>query len=123
MLEKKIGVNQPKRMENCKILVANTQMDTDKIKIFGSKVRVDSSAKIAEIEEAEKVRVNENAKKATPALLTFTYSNLLILCATLYYLLAYVPVICLSACLFAYTDAFYYPLLLSLYRRDYTHPL
>ena len=55
MLEKKIGVGQPKRLENCKILLANTQMDTDKIKIFGSKVRVDSSSKVAEIEEAEKV--------------------------------------------------------------------
>jgi T-complex protein 1 subunit beta len=29
-------------------------MDSDKIKIFGSKVRVDSMMKVAEIEEAEK---------------------------------------------------------------------
>ncbi len=50
-------------MENCKILVANTQMDTDKIKIFGSKVRVDSSAKIAEIEEAEKKRMIAKCQK------------------------------------------------------------
>ena len=55
MLEKKIGVGQPKRMENAKILVANTAMDTDKIKIFGSKVKVDSMMKVAEIEEAERV--------------------------------------------------------------------
>ena len=33
LLEKKIGVGQPKRLENCKILVANTPMDTDKIKV------------------------------------------------------------------------------------------
>ncbi|CAC5389090.1 CCT2 [Mytilus coruscus] len=39
LLEKKIGVGQPKRLENCKILVANTPMDSDKIKIFGSKVK------------------------------------------------------------------------------------
>ena len=33
MLDKKIGVNQPKRMENLKILIANTGMDTDKVKV------------------------------------------------------------------------------------------
>ena len=46
LLEKKIGVNQPKRMEDCQILIANTQMDTDKVKIFGTRVRVDSTAKV-----------------------------------------------------------------------------
>ena len=55
LLEKKIGVNQPKRLENARILIANTAMDTDKIKVFGSKVRVDSTAKVAELELAEKV--------------------------------------------------------------------
>uniref|UniRef100_A0A3P8UA49 T-complex protein 1 subunit beta n=1 Tax=Amphiprion percula TaxID=161767 RepID=A0A3P8UA49_AMPPE len=54
LLDKKIGVNQPKRLENANILIANTGMDTDKIKIFGSRVRVDSTAKVAEIELAEK---------------------------------------------------------------------
>lgn len=33
LLDKKIGVNQPKRIENAKILIANTAMDTDKIKV------------------------------------------------------------------------------------------
>ena len=33
LLDKKIGVNQPKRMEDAKILIANTAMDTDKIKV------------------------------------------------------------------------------------------
>ena len=55
LLEKKIGVNQPKRIEDARILIANTSMDTDKIKVFGSKVRVQSTAKLAEIEKAEKV--------------------------------------------------------------------
>lgn len=32
-------------------------MDQDKIKIFGSKVRVDSMLKVAEIEEAEKMKM------------------------------------------------------------------
>lgn len=34
LLEKKIGVNQPKRIENARILIANTAMDADKIKVF-----------------------------------------------------------------------------------------
>lgn len=55
LLDKKIGVGQPKRIEGAKILLANTSMDTDKIKIYGSRVRVDSLNKVAEIEEAEKV--------------------------------------------------------------------
>ena len=33
LLDKKIGVNQPKRIENARILVANTPMDTDKVKV------------------------------------------------------------------------------------------
>lgn len=57
ILDKKIGVGQPKRMENCKILVANTAMDTDKIKIYGTRVRVDSISKVAEIEAAEKEKM------------------------------------------------------------------
>ncbi|XP_055506699.1 T-complex protein 1 subunit beta [Leucoraja erinacea] len=59
LLDKKIGVNQPKRIENAKILIANSSMDTDKIKIFGSRVRVDSTAKVAEVEQAEKEKMKE----------------------------------------------------------------
>lgn len=59
LLDKKVGVNQPKRIENAKILVANTPMDTDKIKVFGSRVRVDSIAKIAELEVAEKEKMKD----------------------------------------------------------------
>lgn len=33
IMDKKIGVGQPKRVENAKILIANTSMDTDKIKV------------------------------------------------------------------------------------------
>ncbi|CAJ0650207.1 11531_t:CDS:10 [Entrophospora sp. SA101] len=58
ILDKKIGVNQPKRIENAKILVANTPMDTDKIKIFGARVRVDATGKLAELERAERVNYN-----------------------------------------------------------------
>jgi T-complex protein 1 subunit beta len=55
ILEKKFGVGQPKRVENARILIANTPMDTDKIKIFGSRIRVTSPKEMAELEEAEKV--------------------------------------------------------------------
>lgn len=57
LLDKKIGVGCPRRMTNCKVLVANTPMDTDKVKIYGSKVKVDSVAKVAEIEAAEKAKM------------------------------------------------------------------
>ncbi|XP_044133094.1 T-complex protein 1 subunit beta [Bufo gargarizans] len=63
LLDKKIGVNQPKRIENAKILIANTGMDTDKIKVFGSRVRVDSTAKVAEIESAEKEKMKEKVER------------------------------------------------------------
>lgn len=32
-------------------------MDTDKIKIFGARVRVDGTGKLAELERAERVRL------------------------------------------------------------------
>ena len=56
LLDKTVGVGQPHRVENAKILIANTSMDTDKIKIYGSRVKVDSLTKVSEIEQAEKVR-------------------------------------------------------------------
>jgi len=62
LLDKKVGVNQPKRIEKARILVANTPMDTDKIKIFGSRVRVDSTAKVAELELAEKEKMKEKVE-------------------------------------------------------------
>ncbi|EDO34982.1 predicted protein [Nematostella vectensis] len=34
LLDKKIGVNQPKKIENAKILIANTPMDADKVKVI-----------------------------------------------------------------------------------------
>lgn len=40
LLEKKIGVNQPKRLENARILIANTAMDCDKIKVLGKRGRM-----------------------------------------------------------------------------------
>ncbi|EDS41170.1 chaperonin [Culex quinquefasciatus] len=40
LLDKKTVVHKPKRIENAKILIANTPMDTDKIKVFGSSKKV-----------------------------------------------------------------------------------
>jgi len=63
LLDKKIGVNQPKKIENAKILIANTPMDTDKIKVFGSRVRVDAVSKVAELELAEKEKMKDKVGK------------------------------------------------------------
>lgn len=63
ILEKKIGVGQPKRLENPKILIANTPMDTDKIKIFGSRINVDSAAELAKLEETERQKMIRKCEK------------------------------------------------------------
>jgi len=63
ILDKKIGVGQPKRMEKAKVLIANTPMDTDKIKIYGAKVKVDSLTKVAEIEAAEIAKMMRKCEK------------------------------------------------------------
>ena len=59
LLNKKIGMHQPQKVENAKILIANTPMDTDKIKVFGSRVKVDNVSKVAEIELAEKEKMKD----------------------------------------------------------------
>ena len=46
ILDKRIGVGQPRRIEGARVLIANTPMDTDKIKIYGARVKVDSMAKV-----------------------------------------------------------------------------
>ena len=49
-------------------------MDTDKIKVFGSRVRVESVAKVAELEVAEKEKMAEKVSE-----IAFTYlCNILI---------------------------------------------
>merc|ERR1719295_1686076 len=63
ILKKQPGVRQPKRVENAKILIANTPMDADKIKVFGSRVRVDGVAKVAELELAEKEKMKDKVEK------------------------------------------------------------
>lgn len=63
ILDKKFGVNQPKRIENAKILVANTAMDTDKVKIFGARVKVESTGKLAELEKAEREKMKQKVDR------------------------------------------------------------
>ncbi|CAL5383387.1 unnamed protein product [Camellia sinensis] len=60
--KKRIGIG-PKHIENAKILVANTAMDADKVKIYGACVRVDSMSRVAEIEGAEKEQMREKVQK------------------------------------------------------------
>nr|GEZ70547.1 T-complex protein 1 subunit beta [Tanacetum cinerariifolium] len=43
--------------------VANTAMDTDKVKIYEAQVRVDSMAKVAQIEGAAKDKMREKMQK------------------------------------------------------------
>ena len=45
------------------MLVANTPMDTDKIKIYGARVKVDSLDAVHEIEMAEKMKMERKVDK------------------------------------------------------------
>ena len=58
-------MRQPQRIDNARILIANKPMDTDKIKVFGSRVKVDSVAKVAELELAEKEKMKEKVSLFT----------------------------------------------------------
>ena len=49
-------------MENARILIANTPMDTDKIKVFGSRVKVERVSQVAEIELAEKEKMKDKVR-------------------------------------------------------------
>lgn len=63
ILEKKLACGSARSKTGCKILVANTPMDTDKIKIFGSRVKVDSLEAVQEIETAEKDKMKAKVAK------------------------------------------------------------
>jgi len=63
ILEKSISIACPKVMQNARIMVANTPMDYDKIKIYGTKVKVDSMDAVAEIEKAEKDKMKDKVNK------------------------------------------------------------
>merc|ERR1719359_2606813 len=63
ILEKRFAQGMPKFMEGCKVMVANTPMDTDKIKIYGTRVKVDSFDAVAAIEKAEKEKMKAKVEK------------------------------------------------------------
>lgn len=63
ILDKQVGVGQPTFVKDAKILVANTAMDTDKIKIYGAKVKTNSIKAVAEIEQAEKDKMRAKCEK------------------------------------------------------------
>merc|ERR1712151_122435 len=63
ILEKKIGVGHKKVLEDCRVLVANCQMDTDKVKIYGARVKVDSFEAVAAIEQAEKDKMKSKVER------------------------------------------------------------
>lgn len=63
ILEKTISTGCQKIRKNAKIMVANTPMDYDKIKIYGSRVKVDSMTKVSEIEQAEKDKMKRKVEK------------------------------------------------------------
>ena len=45
------------------MLVANTPMDTDKIKMSGARVKIDSLAKVADIEAAERTKMKTKCEQ------------------------------------------------------------
>ena len=63
ILDKSFAVGCPRRKENPLIMIANTSMDYDKIKIYGSKVKVSSMDQVAEIEAAEKAKMKAKVDK------------------------------------------------------------
>lgn len=63
ILDKKIAPNSIKQLENAKILIANTSMDTDKIKVFGARVRVEGTSQLAEIERAEREKMKAKVER------------------------------------------------------------
>ncbi|CXI00403.1 T-complex protein 1 subunit beta, putative [Plasmodium berghei] len=62
ILEKKIGINQPKSLTNCNVMIANTPMDTDKVKIYGTKVNVHSFEDIQDLENEEKIKMKKKVE-------------------------------------------------------------
>lgn len=63
ILDKKIGVGQPKRIENATVLIANTAMDADRIKIHGAVVKVNSVTELAAIEAQEREKMKTKVSK------------------------------------------------------------
>lgn len=63
ILNKSVGVGQPKVLTDARILLANTPMDTDKVKIFGARFRVEAPEQLAEMERAERAKMKEKVEQ------------------------------------------------------------
>ncbi len=63
ILEKAISIGCKKSLKDCKVLASNTPMDYDKVKIYGTRVRVESLEKVQEISEAEKAKMKEKVER------------------------------------------------------------
>eukprot|EP01013_Petalomonas_cantuscygni_P003941 TRINITY_DN1420_c0_g2_i1.p1 TRINITY_DN1420_c0_g2~~TRINITY_DN1420_c0_g2_i1.p1 ORF type:complete len:569 (+),score=200.17 TRINITY_DN1420_c0_g2_i1:64-1707(+) len=65
LLDKKFGVGQPTMIRDAVIVLANTAMDTDKVKIYGGRVKVDSLSELAKVEREEKEKMRSKVDKIT----------------------------------------------------------
>jgi T-complex protein 1 subunit beta len=63
ILKCKFGIGQPQKIEDAHILIGNTSMDADKIKINGAKIETDSPEQLAKIEEAERKKMLTKCEK------------------------------------------------------------
>jgi T-complex protein 1 subunit beta len=63
ILEKTISTGCKHSAKNPRVMIANTPMDHDKIKIMGSKVKAESIKSIGDIEEAEKRKMKAKVDK------------------------------------------------------------
>jgi T-complex protein 1 subunit beta len=63
ILKCEFGVGQPHSVRDAKILIANTPMDTDKIKISGAKIETDSPEQLARIEATERAKMLAKCEK------------------------------------------------------------
>ena len=63
LLEKEISFGGPQSLNNANVLLANTPMDFDRVKIFGTKVKTQNMEQLAEIEEAEKRKMARKVEK------------------------------------------------------------
>lgn len=63
ILEKEISIGCKRSLKNCRILASNTPMDYDKIKIYGTRVRVETLQQVQDVSEAEKMKMKEKVDK------------------------------------------------------------
>lgn len=62
ILNKDIEIEE---MENIPVLVANTSLDADKVKLFGAKINVESLKELSEIEKEDKEKMKRKIEKIT----------------------------------------------------------